>query len=171
MKYFAYGSNMCTNWLRSRVPSCRFHAVGTLKGYVLKFHKRSMDGSGKCNAFLTNDENDGVMGVIFELNEAEKPALDRAEGLGNGYHEIDVRVLTACGTVTARMYVADPNAVDDSLAPYTWYKDIVVGGAREHGLPEAYIQSIETIGKARVDPDPQREADRRRFLPCNNEHT
>lgn len=167
MKYFAYGSNMCSNRLRSpsRVPSSEFVAVGSIKGYTLKFHKHSTDGSGKCNAFHTGDESNEVMGVIFELSEGEKPALDSAEGLGHGYHELEITVNTMDGVITASMYVADSSAIDDSLMPYTWYKDFVVEGAKQHSLLASYIQNIEAI-QAQIDPDKRREEDNRRLLPC-----
>ena len=169
MKYFAYGSNMCTDWLRSRVPSASFNSIGILYGYVLKFHKRSVDGSGKCNAYFTNKDSDRVIGIIFKLNEKEKPALDRAEGLGNGYHEVEAQIVTTGGSVSAKMYVADEDAIVDSLSPYTWYKDLVINGARANGLPEAYIRFIDGIREARADLDQDREARARRYLPCKND--
>ena len=165
MKYFAYGSNMCTNRLRDRVPSCRFYTVATLKRYTLKFHKRSTDGSGKCNAYFTDDLDDYIIGVVFEIDEADKSDLDDAEGLGGGYNERVVVVLTAKGTMGAHMYIADPKAIDDLLTPYTWYKDFVVGGARQHELPEEYINRLETI-EALVDPDKVRAERNSKVLPC-----
>ncbi len=63
------------------------------------------------------------------------------------------------------MYVADADAIDDSLIPYTWYKDFVVDGARQHGLSEAYIANIEAV-EARADPNYEREKEARKFLPC-----
>jgi hypothetical protein len=65
------------------------------------------------------------------------------------------------------MYVADQTAIDDRLAPYTWYKDFVLHGAREHGLPAAYIAGIEAV-EARQDDDPIREQRERRRLPCGS---
>jgi hypothetical protein len=49
--YFAYGSNMSTARLRERMPSCKPLGTATLPGHALRFHKRSTDKSGKCNAF------------------------------------------------------------------------------------------------------------------------
>jgi len=131
----------------------------------LKFHKRSTDGSGKCNAYFTDDQDDQIIGVIFEIDEADKSHLDDAEGLGSGYDERVVDVFTANGTINANMYVADPTSIDNSLAPYTWYKDFVVGGARQHDLPEEYINRLETI-EALIDPDKHREERNSRLLPC-----
>jgi hypothetical protein len=80
--YFAYGSNMSTPRLRYRVPGCRFEFVARLPSYRLCFHKRSKDGSAKCNAFKTAEPTDAVIGCVYEIPTNEKPAFDRAEGLG-----------------------------------------------------------------------------------------
>ncbi len=163
MNYFAYGSNMCTNRLRQRVPSCRRFAVATLGGYNLKFHKRSTDGSGKCNAFRTGNEGNRVLGVVYEIDDSQKPALDEAEGLGKGYNETPAQVLSqGRETIAACMYIADPNYIDDSLRPYTWYKDFVVQGAREHELPAEYVRELETV-EAREDSNRER-AERKRDI-------
>jgi hypothetical protein len=50
MQYFAYGSNMSLRRLRTRVPSAVKLGNATLFGHQLKFHKRSQDGSAKCDA-------------------------------------------------------------------------------------------------------------------------
>ena len=72
--YFAYGSNMPTARLRERMPSCKALGIATLPGHALRFHKRSMDKSGKCNAFATG--NDGcVIGVLFSFDPAERDNL------------------------------------------------------------------------------------------------
>jgi len=162
MKYFAYGSNMCSSRINNRVPSCRFFDVGTLKGYVLRFNKRSKDGSGKCNVVPSQDEENEVIGVVFEIDPVEKHMLDRAEGLE--YHETSIEVVTSRGKVNAYMYVASPDCIDDLLCPYTWYKDFVIAGAKEHSLPEKYIQSIMET-KAKSDPDKDREQLNNSFLP------
>ena len=164
MKYFAYGSNMCTNRLGKRAPSCKFCAVAALKGYEVKFHKRSRkDGSGKCNAYRTGNQDDEVIGALFEIDPLEKEDLARYEGVG--YHETSVSVVSAGRVITAFTYVADAETIDDSLAPYTWYKDFVVAGALEHGLPKTYIQKLEAV-RADNDSDKKREETERRLLPC-----
>jgi len=165
MKYFAYGSNMCTNRLRSRIPSFKFYIVATLKRYELKFHKRSTDGSGKCNAYYTGNDDNDVFGVVFEIDDVEKSKLDEAEGVGHGYHETPIEVITANGLVHAYMYVSDPDSINDSLIPYTWYKDFVVNGAKQHRLPKEYIRNLETV-EACSDTDKNREARKRSLLPC-----
>jgi hypothetical protein len=65
--YFAYGSNMSTPRLRYRVPGCRFTFVARLPNYKLCFHKRSKDGSAKCNAFRTAEPTDAVIGAVYQI--------------------------------------------------------------------------------------------------------
>jgi hypothetical protein len=57
--------------LRYRVPSCHFRFIAQLLKHRLCFHKRSSDGSGKCNAFGTAASKDSVFGVVFEISSAE----------------------------------------------------------------------------------------------------
>jgi len=154
MLYFAYGSNMSIRRLRERAPSARFIAVCTLTKHELKFHKASEDGSGKCDAAETGNNDNSVTGVVFEIRESEKIDLDRKEGLGFGYEERVVEVTsTEGGVLQATMYYA--KKLDPSLKPYYWYKEHVLKGAKENGLPEHYIQSIESI-ESGADPKQER---------------
>jgi hypothetical protein len=82
--YFAYGSNMLTPRLRHRAPSSVLLSTASLPQHRLRFHKRSKDGSGKCNAYPTADASDAVYGALFEIPQEEKRKLDRTEGLGSG---------------------------------------------------------------------------------------
>ena len=154
MLYFSYGSNMSHQRLRDRVPSALFFSTAILSGHTLRFHKKSIDGSGKCDAFFTNDPSDKIVGVVFEIDETEKTALDKKEGLGNGYDEKKV-LLTEIngGEISALTYIA--SNIDESLKPYQWYKHHVLMGAKENGLPDDYIQKICDI-EAIEDPNMER---------------
>jgi gamma-glutamylcyclotransferase len=165
MQYFAYGSNMCTKRLRSRVPSAMFVSTAALEGYQFRFHKGSRDGSGKGNVLRTDDPGDVVLGVIFTIDAAQKRDLDRAEGLDNGYHIEHLTVRTATGDVPVFTYIADDDAIDEALLPYSWYKDLVIAGATVHGLSQAYIDRMVGM-PAKTDPDLDREARELAFLPC-----
>ena len=154
VRYFAYGSNMLTVRLRERVPSATAIGIGQLVGHALHWDKRSWrDGSGKCDAEFTGQQSDVVWGVVFELDPGEKPALDKAEGLGAGYTEKAVNILTEAGPIIAVTYFASDK--DASLRPYHWYKALVIAGAREHGLPPSYRSRLELVGTV-SDPDPAR---------------
>jgi len=140
MKYFAYGSNLSVPEIRKWVPSATPYRVAKLKHHELKFHKRSKDGSAKCDAFKTGNKEDVVHGVVYEIDEKEKQDLDRKEGLGYGYNEMEVVVESDQGTVAAFTYVADSDYIDDTLKPYSRYKRLVLEGARQHRLCESYIE-------------------------------
>jgi len=154
LKYFAYGSNMSSMRLKARVPSAAVIGTGVLRGHRLVFHKVSNDGSGKCD--VTESESDDVMGVLYEINEIEKLALDRVEGLNHGYDEKAINVQLASGEVVSAVTYFATNT-DPGLRPYTWYKRHVLEGAREAKLPSDYTSEIEKIS-AIEDSDKLREA-------------
>lgn len=157
MKIFAYGSNLSSGRLRARVPSARFEGRARLDGYQVRFHKRSVDGSGKASIQPTGNE-DCVWGAVFDCPEDEKSALDAAEGLGHGYDEYTVTVHMDDETaVEVLVYAANADSVDDSLEPYTWYLEYVISGAMEQGLPREYIEDLQNT-PAVPDPDVRRDA-------------
>lgn len=144
--YFAYGSNMSTERLQDRVASARPCGIGKLEGYALRWHKLSnKDGTGKCDAEKTENDSDVVWGVLFEIDCCEKRRLDKAEGLHHGYEEKEVDIVTDQGIVNAWIYYAACTHIDPSLLPYQSYKDFVVRGAIQHGLPEPYIHCIRKV--------------------------
>jgi hypothetical protein len=160
--YFAYGSNMHSARLRYRVGTCPIRSIAELRSHRLRFHKRSDDGSAKCNAFITTAATDVVFGVVYEISSDGKSALDRAEGLGKVYHEQCLSVRSLDGQeFEVRMYVADSAAIDDNLKPYSWYKDFVLTGAEEHRLPVVYTNNQIRAVPAIADPDRKREQRRR----------
>jgi hypothetical protein len=140
---------MSTARLRKRVPSCKPLGIATLPGHALRFHKRSMDKSGKCNAFASGNDN-SVIGVLFSFDPAERAKLDEAEGDGRGFDHAMVTVINEEGRRRKVLtYRSIPEYIDDNLRPYRWYKDLVLAGGTEHGLPPEYIaeyiQSVKAI--------------------------
>ncbi len=45
----------------------------------------------------------------------------------------------------AYTYIACPNATAEGLRPFDWYLAYVLAGARRHGLPGSYIQTLLNI--------------------------
>jgi gamma-glutamylcyclotransferase len=141
--YFAYGSNMLTARLRERCASARPLGMATLPRYELKWHKRSKDGSGKCDIVESVEGEASVHGVLYEIPDHEKSRLDRAEGLGYGYEQVAIEVSQDGRPVSAVAYVA--TNVDSTLKPFDWYQAHVVEGAVEHGLPAEYIAGLRAV--------------------------
>jgi gamma-glutamylcyclotransferase len=150
---FAYGSNMSSHRLRERTPSAQPIGIGQLCGHRLVWRKRGHDGSAKCDILQTGQTEDVVWGVLFEIAASEKPFLDQAEGLGQGYDYKTVSVLVDRQRVDAGAYFATD--IDNTQQPYDWYVAFVLAGALEHGLPSDYSSALRSLS-AVVDPDGER---------------
>lgn len=158
--YFAYGSNMCTARLGSRIDGAKAVGVAKLPKHSLRWHKRSTDGSGKCDAFFTGRSTDEIVGVVYELADDQKAELDRVESLGNGYVDKHLEVQLAGRTKRAVLYTATKDAIDPQATPYDWYKEHVLCGAKDHPLPYGYVRSLEAIS-CKTDADAKRAAKER----------
>jgi hypothetical protein len=137
-RYFAYGSNLALSRMRERVPSSTPLGVACLEQYRLTWDKPGADGSGKAN--ITPAGGSVVWGVVYELEPSAWPRLD---GYEPGYTRTRIEVTLASGSLSAATYLA-PGA-PYAAPPLEWYCDLVIQGAREHGLPEAYLRELERI--------------------------
>ena len=150
MKYFAYGSNMLVQRVGARVGEVSVLGSTALCGHRLMFHKRGSDGSGKCDAWRTRFATDQVHGVVFELEPEQKTLLDHHEGPGYAVRWVNVRL--AGRSVRVFAYLALHGHVQAGLAPYSWYKALVLAGSMEHGFPASYQAAIAAVSAA-PDPD------------------
>jgi hypothetical protein len=165
MKHFTYGSNMLSAEMRRYVPTATKLGVGTLSSFKLKFEKASRDGSAKCNAQLTKSADDQVIGVLYEIDEVGMRRLADKEG---GYRECEVEVDVNGAKVRASVFVAMAKRINDSLKPYDWYKELVIEGARESGIPDAYVEQVLAV-ESIPDADRLRADSRRSVLsPTTN---
>jgi len=143
--YFAYGSNLVSARMRERVASARFHCVARLDGHRVSFGKLGRDGSGK--ATLVEEDGACAWGAVYALDPADWKALDRFEP---GYLRIAVTLASEVrGRLVATTYRAPETAPDP--AAFAWYKQTVIAGALEHGLPAAYVDRLRGLPER---PDP-----------------
>ena len=114
------------------------------------------DISGKGDMVPSESETDEVYGVLFSIDKSEESSLDKAEGYPKyGYDKKTIDVITIKGEkYRAVMYFAYD--IDSKKKPYHWYKEQVVQGAKEHGLPEDYIKKIKAV-ESIPDQDQERE--------------
>jgi hypothetical protein len=136
LRYVAYGSNLLPQRLQRRVPSARLLGTADIAGWALRFNKRGQDGSGKCNIVPFESR---IHVAVYQMLVKERSQLDRIEGLNAGYHgvELDVPGFGVC-----YCYRASASHVDDTVAPFCWYKELVVAGCRFHEFPAAYVDAI-----------------------------
>lgn len=152
VQYAAYGSNLHPHRLTARTPSARLVGTAYLSDWSLRFHKRSVDTSGKCSI---HEGSSGLFVAVYQMSTADKQELDRIEGVGSGYSngQIIVPKFGECAT-----YLAAESHIDESLVPYDWYKELVLLGCRELGFAADYVRRIERITVTQ-DSDPKRRDD------------
>jgi len=139
VQYFAYGSNMLFSRLRSRAGSANKIGVGQLKDYRVVFNKQSADGSAKAN--LLHSSGDQTWGVLYRIARADLRKLDRAE---KDYSRMSVSVIGPNGkTMDAITYVS--NKIARVQQPLSCYKQLVISGAQENDLPQAYVSYLKSI--------------------------
>ena len=143
--YFAYGSNMLSERMRSRIPDAEIVGIAFLSGWKFVWDKISKDNSAKAN--LMAEEGTMVWGVVYRLPEEEIPHLDSIEG---GDQRIEVSVQFPNDTSGAAITYVSENR-DASLLPYDWYKKIVLKGAQEHLLPPIFIDEIAHVASKHDD--------------------
>ncbi|MDX2272225.1 MAG: gamma-glutamylcyclotransferase family protein [Cyanobacteriota bacterium] len=137
--YFAYGSNMMSSRLAQRTIAAKVIGRAVLYDWGVKFSKKSRDGSGKANLFY----KPGLVtwGSLYEIGIDEISKLDRIE---KGYARTRVKVTKDNGEIAeAETYISD-SLVDNPVA-FDSYKQMVILGAIEHGLPTEYIQYLQQL--------------------------
>ncbi len=147
--YLAYGSNLHPLRLKERIPSAQMVGITPLHKHKLLFHKKSHDGSGKCDLVETRDNADIAHGAIYQLKREDKAALDRYEGRGKGYKVKHVTIQMAGRDYRCFVYLAQPGYIKSELHPYHWYKELVILGAEFLKFPDTYISTIRNFTSVR----------------------
>jgi gamma-glutamylcyclotransferase (GGCT)/AIG2-like uncharacterized protein YtfP len=143
--YFAYGSNMQRATFEQRRgmrPSRR--RCGTLSGYRLSFDLPVGPGErGVANVVAA--EGDHVCGVLYLLTLEELKRLDTTEGVEHGvYRRVEADVIDGAGSpVRAWIYISAFST--PGRKPSARYMGLLLEGARENQLPEAYIARLEAF--------------------------
>jgi gamma-glutamylcyclotransferase (GGCT)/AIG2-like uncharacterized protein YtfP len=143
--YFAYGSNLKEGRMRQRVSSARTEAVAFLDHHRLVCNKRGRDGSAKAN--LAREPGHRVWGVLYRI---ERDHLSLLDGFEMGYERIEVEVCTAAGDACRASTYRSDRITRDPI-PFAWYRELILEGAREHGLPEEYLKLLEAL-PSRCEP-------------------
>jgi hypothetical protein len=146
-----------------RVPSAELVGVAEHSKHTLSFHKKSNDGSGKCNMLKSATESDLIYGAIYKIKAEHKNKLDNFEGKGYGYTDNQILVKHNGSEQHLFTYLAQQSHIVDGLKPYHWYKQLVILGAQYLQFPEDYISSIEAI-ESIEDPEKERRDDQEELV-------
>ncbi len=98
VNYFAYGSNMDLLRLRERAIHPRERRGAVLRGYGLRFNKRSAANTGEGKANIVAQTDESVEGILSEVTKEEMGKLDRCEGAPADYLRASVVVKLENGT-------------------------------------------------------------------------
>ncbi|XP_046446169.1 gamma-glutamylcyclotransferase-like [Daphnia pulex] len=144
--YFSYGSNMLKERIQINDPNAKPYAAARLDDFRLEFNYRSLRWMG---AVATIVETHGchLWGVVWIKNNDTITSLDDQEGVHQGiYKPLTVKVTTVNGeTLNCRCYQQICEWEVDRR-PSVVYKNIMIKGAKENGVPEDYIKNnLENI--------------------------
>jgi cation transport regulator ChaC len=144
--YFAYGSNLSKDQMKERLGRVPEARIARLPGYRVAFNKRGQR-QGQVYANIVEQDGGEVWGVVYQLRPDELRVLDDHEGADQGHYRRDrIEVITETGdTVKAETYFAGERWLCSETEPSREYACKILAGAREHGLPEEYVRSLERL--------------------------
>lgn len=125
--YVAYGSNMNIEQMAFRCPKSKRLGVGKVVGYKLVFNIHA-------DIIRTDDLNDEVPVVIWDIHDDDWKSLDRYEGFPHYYIREKVLVTTDAGLITeAIVYVMTEDRRGIAM-PYKEYFNTILTGYKENGI-------------------------------------
>lgn len=146
--YFAFGANTCRHVLvgRRRIEP-RTSEAAVLRDHALRFVRRGIPLLEPAFASVEREPGAEVHGVLHRLTPSAMEHLDRIEG--RGYDRIAVQVETRDGArVEATAYRAREPV--PGLKPSRRYVELLIRGAREHELPERWIEELARVETVHV---------------------
>ena len=147
--YFAYGSNLAPGTFVGRRGLAPLEAYpGWIDDYALRFDLPIGPGE-RAVANLEALPGARTWGVAYRISAADGLQLDRSEGVDRGFYERlqatvrcpDNPVALAAFTYQSHVHVA-------GRKPSRRYLDIILDGARHHGLPREWIAYLEGLDLA-----------------------
>jgi len=155
--YFAYGSNLRSAQMDRLCPGHVFVGPACLEGHRLAFTLPDAEWRGGV-ADLVESHGDEVWGALYRLADADLPPLDAYEGFdpqgpaeSNDYVRRKIRLTSAPPDILqAEAWTYSVREPRGHVAPSALYRDALIEGAIERGLPAAYI---ETMRRAFAGPD------------------
>jgi gamma-glutamylcyclotransferase (GGCT)/AIG2-like uncharacterized protein YtfP len=129
--YFAYGSNMLQEQMKTRCPNHRYFGHGILKGFRWIITERGY-------ANIIKSEADEVHGVVYRINEEDEASLDKAEGVHkNLYWKETYRVEVEKTSYPCLVYI-DP--IEAEGCPKDEYVSRINRGVSDADLHPEYVE-------------------------------
>jgi cation transport regulator ChaC len=147
--YFAYGSNMHDSTFRERRRMRPLEwRIGRLKGYRLRFNLDGIPRGKSAPANIYPDVAAEVWGVLYRITHREMLFLNLSEGVpGKVYRPMWLNLDDSDGrSIKAMTYIATGNETDGR--PSLRYIALLRDGARAHGLPSAWLETLDSVTHA-----------------------
>lgn len=142
--YFAYGSNLFEPRLKARCDSSEFVGRGVLDGYRFCYPLFS-ERTGGGVAGIEPDANSCVEGVIYQITPRELLDLDRIERTHlQAYFRRRVTIRTD-NNATMKVWTYVSNNSGKLYPPTDEYRDLILQGAENHQLSEAYQKFLRVV--------------------------
>jgi hypothetical protein len=122
--------------------------VGRIIGYRLRFNLEGRPKGKAAPANICPDLDQEVWGVLYQITRRDMLRLDSTEGVpGRGYQPTWLDAYDLAGnSVTAIAYVATGKETDGN--PSHRYISLLREGAKRHGLPEHWVQFLNSVSHA-----------------------
>jgi gamma-glutamylcyclotransferase len=146
--YFAYGSNMqrATFGGRRGIEPRRALAARA-PGWRLVLDKPAVVLPSRGVASIVHAEGEEVLGVLYEITQAELAHVDLTEGVLIGsYDRVTILVVPLeGGAPTVEAYTLVSAKRRPGLRPSRQYMSLLLEGALEHGLPAWWVERLRAV--------------------------
>lgn len=140
--YFAYGSNLDHEQIKSRCPGSEYLFRAKLPGYRLLFDGHS-ERRGCSVANIVQDLEGHVWGGVFRMTDEDLVQLDKYENHPHSYKRSVVKVTDDHGK--EHDVLAYHRLHDKEGKPNKRYIQHIINGAKHCGLPEEYITKLLSL--------------------------
>jgi len=141
MYHFAYGSNLCTEFVREYCPRATVVGRASLPNYRVEFRHYSETMGGGISTIM---EAPGalVQGCLYEIPDRQLRKLDAVESVPDGLYRRDTFLVLDAGGNWQRADLYRVAAPTGPYLPSRSYVDLMLAGAKEHGLSSEYIDDL-----------------------------
>jgi cation transport regulator ChaC len=135
--YFAYGSNLNVDYLKSRIGQWQLSKRALVRNYKLVFNIYSKQRNGY-SANLQRSENfeDTVPGIVYRISLEQLVQLEKLEGIST----TDVGVELEDGNEISHAKVFIWKTAEKEHEPPKDYRRIIEQGLLQHGYPESTVK-------------------------------
>lgn len=144
MRYFAFGANCNAAVMKRKGVQFETSQHATLRGYRLRFNKRSLRENLPEEIGFANIEEcaDGsVEGILYDIVDEHRIRLDESERYPEHYDRIEISVETTGDPVPCFAYKAQPDKVSEGLRPSRNYLNHIL--AAKDFLSLQYYEALD----------------------------